>query len=74
MHVHENRPGILRQINEIFSSEECNIVAQYLQTDGEVGYVVVEIDSGPDGELETRLLSRLRDLDGTMRARLIYQR
>ncbi|NVN03086.1 MULTISPECIES: phosphoglycerate dehydrogenase [Asaia] len=74
MHVHENRPGILRQINEIFSSEECNIVAQYLQTDGEVGYVVVEIDASPDSELDTRLLARLRDLKGTMRARLIYQR
>lgn len=74
MHVHENRPGIMRQINEIFSKEDCNIVSQYLQTDGEVGYVVVETDANPDSELDTRLLNALRGLTGTLRARLIYRR
>ncbi|GBQ10709.1 phosphoglycerate dehydrogenase [Swaminathania salitolerans] len=74
MHVHENRPGIMRQINEIFSKEDCNIVSQYLQTDGEVGYVVVETDASPDSELDTRLLNALRGLTGTLRARLIYRR
>ncbi|AOX19694.1 phosphoglycerate dehydrogenase [Kozakia baliensis] len=74
MHVHHNRPGIMRQINETFSREGCNIVAQFLQTDGELGYVVVETDAGPDQELDARLLKELRALDGTLRARLLYQR
>ncbi|GAJ29023.1 phosphoglycerate dehydrogenase [Acidomonas methanolica] len=74
MHVHHNRPGILRQVNEIFSREGCNIVAQFLQTDGEVGYVVVETDAAPDHDLDTRLLEELRTLDGTVRARLLYRR
>lgn len=74
MHVHENRPGIMRQINEVFSREGCNIVAQFLQTDGEVGYVVVETDANPDAAQDHRLLEALRTLDGTLRARLLYQR
>lgn len=73
MHVHSNVPGIMMQINEIFSREGCNITAQYLQTDGELGYVVVEADTGRDVEKDSRILARLRDLKGTIRARLIYQ-
>lgn len=74
MHVHANRPGILQKFNEIFSDAGRNIVSQYLQTDGEVGYVVVESDAGPDREVDQTLLQRLRALDGTIRTRLIYQR
>lgn len=74
MHVHANRPGILQKFNEIFSDAGRNIVSQYLQTDGEIGYVVVESDSGPDREVDQPLLQRLRSLDGTIRTRLIYQR
>lgn len=73
MHVHANRPGIMRQINDLFASQNCNVTAQYLQTDGEVGYVVVEAESeGPD--MDTKLLDGLKALDGTLRARLLYQR
>jgi len=73
MHVHHNVPGIMRQINEIFSSEGCNITAQYLQTAGELGYVVVEADTARDRPREMAILDRLRALDGTVRARLLYQ-
>ncbi|MBB2201743.1 phosphoglycerate dehydrogenase [Gluconacetobacter tumulisoli] len=73
MHVHSNVPGIMLQINEIFMSESSNITAQYLQTDGELGYVVVEADTGRDVEKDNRILARLRDLKGTIRARLLYQ-
>ncbi|MGY6769489.1 phosphoglycerate dehydrogenase [Komagataeibacter sp. NFXK3] len=73
MHVHRNVPGIMLQINEIFSSESCNITAQYLQTAGELGYVVVEADTGRDVEKDNRILDRLRELKGTLRARLLYK-
>ncbi|CAP55817.1 phosphoglycerate dehydrogenase [Gluconacetobacter diazotrophicus] len=73
MHVHSNVPGIMLQINEIFMSENSNITAQYLQTDGELGYVVVEADTGRDIDKDNRILARLRNLKGTIRARLLYQ-
>ncbi len=72
MHVHRNFPGILGKINDIFSSAGVNIAAQYLETDAEIGYVVVEADT--DREDATQLLDALRALDGTIRARLLYQR
>jgi D-3-phosphoglycerate dehydrogenase / 2-oxoglutarate reductase len=73
MHVHSNVPGIMLQINEIFMNENSNITAQYLQTDGELGYVVVEADTGRDIDKDNRILARLRKLKGTIRARLLYQ-
>ncbi|GBR04917.1 phosphoglycerate dehydrogenase [Acetobacter oeni] len=73
MHVHRNVPGTMSKINELFTREGCNVTAQYLQTDGEIGYVVVEADTGGDLDRDNRLLEQLRGLDGTIRARLIYQ-
>ena len=70
MHVHRNVPGLLRRVNEQFDDLGANITAQYLQTDGEIGYVVVEAEIA-EGEAQT-ILGRLRALDGTIRARLLY--
>ncbi|MCQ8241158.1 phosphoglycerate dehydrogenase [Rhizosaccharibacter radicis] len=72
MHVHRNAPGILSRINEIFSGIGANITAQYLQTDGELGYVVVEAET-PRSE-DAGILDAMRALNGTIRARLLYQR
>ncbi len=72
MHVHRNVPGILGRINDVFSTARVNIAAQYLETDNEIGYVVVEADT--DREDASQLLDALRHLDGTIRARLLYTR
>ena len=72
MHLHRNVPGILGKVNDIFSNAGVNIAAQYLETDSEVGYVVVEADA--DREDANQLLESLRSLDGTIRARLLYKR
>ena len=68
VHVHRNVPGMLGRINSVFSGRGLNIAGQYLQTDGDLGYVVVETqtDQGCDD-----VLAELRGLDGTIRARLI---
>jgi D-3-phosphoglycerate dehydrogenase len=42
LHIHENRPGVLTSINQIFAEQGINIAAQYLQTSPEVGYVVID--------------------------------
>ncbi len=72
MHVHRNEPGLLRQINDVFAHRGLNIAAQVLQTDGEIGYVVVEADSSTADSEE--ILTELRSLPGTIRARLLYER
>jgi len=69
LHIHANVPGVLRRVNDVFSSRNLNISAQYLQTDPEVGYVVVDVDGKVD---ETELMHELQSLDGTIRARFLY--
>lgn len=69
MHVHRNMPGLLFRIIDVFSKRGHNIASQYLQTFGDIGYVVVEAEGPADDE---SVLDDLRQIDGTIRARLIY--
>ncbi|MFZ7260400.1 phosphoglycerate dehydrogenase [Avibacterium avium] len=68
LHIHENRPGVLNQINQIFVGANINIAAQYLQTDPKIGYVVIDVEADDCSEL----LQQLREIDGTIRARVLY--
>lgn len=68
LHVHANAPGVLSAINKIFSDNNINIVAQYLQTNEKVGYVVVDINS-PYSEVA---LTQLRNVAGTIRCRVLF--
>ena len=70
LHIHKNVPGILSRINEIFSRESINIDAQFLQTDTNVGYVVIDVSTSAEhaGELKDALAA----IPGTLRARVLY--
>ena len=72
IHVQRNVPGMLRRLNDVFASRDVNIAAQNYQTDGEIGYVVMEAESIGAGARD--ILREIRALDGTIRARLLYQR
>jgi D-3-phosphoglycerate dehydrogenase len=72
IHVHRNVPGMLGRLNEVFSRRSLNITGQYLQTDGDMGYVVVEAE-GDAGESRA-VLDDIRAIEGTVRARLLYAR
>ena len=68
LHIHENRPGILNKLNQIFVEADLNIAAQYLQTDPKIGYVVVDVETND----ASPLLTKLKEIDGTIRARVLY--
>ncbi|OBT17358.1 D-3-phosphoglycerate dehydrogenase [Vibrio sp. UCD-FRSSP16_10] len=68
LHIHENRPGILTQINTIFASADINIIGQYLQTNSSIGYVVIDVEANRSQEA----LDKLKEIDGTIRARLLH--
>lgn len=70
LHIHENRPGVLTQINQIFAEEGVNIAAQYLQTGPEIGYVVIDIEA--ETERADAALQRMKAIAGTIRARLLF--
>lgn len=68
LHIHENRPGVMSHINQVFSEAGLNIAAQYLQTRDDVGYVVMDIDS----EHSERGLTALRSVPGTIKTRVLF--
>jgi len=67
LHIHHNRPGVLAAINRILHDSEANVVGQYLQTDADVGYVVIDVDRAGD-----KLRAPLKAIDGTIRCRVLY--
>lgn len=71
LHVHENRPGVLSAINATVSEAGANVVGQYLQTRGPLGYVVTDVDDEGAPASEA-LLDALRAISGTIRARVLF--
>lgn len=72
IHVQKNMPGMLGRLNDVFAARGINIAAQYFQTDGEVGYVVLDADDSPADADD--VLAEIRALPGTIRARLLYRK
>ncbi|KAE9541514.1 phosphoglycerate dehydrogenase [Ursidibacter maritimus] len=68
LHIHTNKPGILNKINQVFVDANVNIAAQYLQTDPTIGYVVIDVES----ENTDEALRLLKQIDGTIKARVLY--
>ncbi|MFN7932611.1 MAG: phosphoglycerate dehydrogenase [Bryobacteraceae bacterium] len=69
LHIHRNQPGVLSEINNIFSRQKMNIVGQYLQTNPQIGYVVIDVDAKNEGLQVKRKLSQVA---GTIRSRILY--
>ncbi|MBX2813129.1 MAG: phosphoglycerate dehydrogenase [Myxococcales bacterium] len=68
LHIHENRAGVLGAINRAIASAEANVLGQYLGTNVDLGYVVMDVDRASSPEL----LSALKQIDGTIRARVVF--
>jgi D-3-phosphoglycerate dehydrogenase len=71
LHIHRNQPGVLSQINAIFSELHINIAGQYLQTNPRIGYVVIDVDGGERAE-SREIKRRLGEVAGTIRTRVLY--
>ncbi len=67
--VQRNLPGELGRLNDLFARHRLNIAAQHYQTDGEIGYVVLDAEGEVEGAFE--ILTEIRALPGTIRARLL---
>ena len=70
--VQRNLPGELGRLNEVFARRGVNIAAQVYQTDADIGYVVLDAD-GPVPDAD-EVLAEIRQIPGTIRARLLYRR
>lgn len=68
LHIHNNVPGVLSQINSRLSQNKINILGQYLKTNEEIGYVVVDVDK----QLSTQAAALLKAVPETIKVRLLY--
>jgi D-3-phosphoglycerate dehydrogenase len=72
LHIHENRPGMLKAINEVIANRGINVSGQYLETKKEIGYVVFDIEPLASREESKELRAALEKIEGTIRTRILY--
>ena len=68
LHIHRNVPGVLGEINSRLSKHGINIVGQYLNTNPEIGYVILDVETG----ISKEAFELLKDIPGTVKARMVY--
>jgi len=68
LHIHNNVPGVLSEINTQLSKNNINILAQYLKTNDEIGYVVLDVDKKISGQA----FQLLKEVKQTIKVRLLY--
>jgi len=68
LHIHNNVPGVLSEINTQLSKNNINILAQYLKTNDEIGYVVLDVDKRISGQA----FQLLKEVKNTIKVRLLY--
>jgi len=68
LHIHKNMPGLLKDINFVFTNRGINIASQFLQTDTEIGYVIIDTESSDCDSI----LKELKKVQHTIRARMLY--
>jgi len=68
LHIHNNVPGVLSEINTTLSKNNINIVGQYLKTNEEIGYVVLDVDR----QISSKALQLLKEVKQTIKVRILY--
>ena len=68
LHIHQNVPGVLSQVNASFADAGINILAQSLMTEDNVGYLVMDVDDDDSAAA----LDKLKAIDETIRVRVLY--
>ncbi|HTJ10453.1 MAG TPA: phosphoglycerate dehydrogenase [Dinghuibacter sp.] len=68
LHIHRNVPGVLSEINSALSTHQVNILAQYLKTNEEIGYVVLDVDQ----RISAKAAELLREVRNTIKVRMLY--
>lgn len=68
LHIHRNVPGVLRDINTSLSKRGFNVTGQYLKTNDEIGYVILDVDH----KISQEAFEILKRIKGTVKARMVY--
>ena len=68
LHIHKNKPGVMTEINADLSEHGINIVGQYLKTNEDIGYVILDIDR----DISRKAFKILKNIEGTIKTRMVY--
>lgn len=68
LHIHSNVPGVLSEINTQLSKHNINILAQYLKTNEDIGYVVLDVDK----KISAQAFHLLKNVKETIKVRMLY--
>ena len=68
LHIHNNVPGVLSEINTTLSKNTINILGQYLKTNDDIGYVVLDVDK----QISAKALHLLKEVKQTIKVRILY--
>lgn len=68
IHIHENVPGILAQINNVLAGHNINITGQYLKTNERIGYVITDISK----KYNPQVISDMKQIPNTIKFRILY--
>jgi D-3-phosphoglycerate dehydrogenase / 2-oxoglutarate reductase len=68
LHVHKNVPGILAKLNNIFARYNVNITGQYLKTNDEIGYVIMDVER----KYVEGFVDKIKEMDETIKFRMLY--
>lgn len=68
LHIHNNVPGVLSEINTTLSKNKINILGQALKTNDSIGYVILDIDK----HLSKNALALLKEVKETIKTRILY--
>lgn len=68
IHIHENKPGMLAQINAVMAARGINIVGQYLRTSEDIGYAITDISK----QYDQGVIDDLKKIPQTIKFRILY--
>ncbi len=68
LHIHKNVPGVIFAINEVLANHKLNISGQYLATDSDIGYVIIEVNN----DYDNTIVNELRAIEHTIKFRVLY--
>ena len=68
LHLHENVPGIMGKLNNIFAARDINIDSQLLKTNDRLGYVITDVKQNYD----KTVIEKLNNIEGTIKVSVLY--
>jgi len=67
INVHQNVPGVMRDLNRLVSDRNANIHAQVLSTNAAIGYLIMDLDS----DVAAQVVEDMRRLPTSISARTV---